>query len=131
MQDGKLELVDTEKRHREVIARLEKKFFEEKIRLQKEANAKIGELAQKAQKEAVNNLTDTTKDVYKENIRMSEALLYHVEEGAELNRLNSELLQKNRELSEENQLHSVIVREKIVQCKKQEAEVDLGCVCVC
>lgn len=125
LENAKTELVDTEKRHRDVITRLEKKFFEEKIRLQKEANRKIGELAAKAHKEAVTNLKDTTKDVYKENIRMSEALIYHVEEGVELNRLNNELLQKNRELSEENDLHGVIVKEKIVQCKKQEQEVIL------
>lgn len=103
--------------------RLEKKFFEEKIRLQKDANKKIGELATKAHKEAVSNLKDTTKDVYKENIRMSEALIYHVEEGKELNRINHELMQRNRELSEENELHNVIVKEKILQAKKQEAEV--------
>ena len=116
-------MAETEKRHKEVIIRLEKKFFEEKIRLQKDANKKIGELATKAHKEAVNNLKDTTKDVYKENIRMSEALIYHVEEGKELNRINNELMQRNRELSEENELHGVIVKEKILQAKKQESEV--------
>ncbi|KAJ3358751.1 hypothetical protein HDU91_005124 [Kappamyces sp. JEL0680] len=123
LEDSKAELVDTEKRHRAIITRMEKKFFEEKIRLQKEANAKIGELASKAHKEAVTNLNDTTKDVYKENIRMSEALLYHVEEGAELNKLNNELLLRNRDLSEENELHGAIVKEKIVQSKKQELEI--------
>jgi hypothetical protein len=80
-------------------------------------------LATKAHKEAVTNLKDTTKDVYKENIRMSEALIYHVEEGKELNRMSNELLQKNRELTEENELHHVIVKEKIMQSKKQESEV--------
>jgi hypothetical protein len=43
-------MVETEKRHKEIIARLEKKFFEEKMRLQKEANQKIGELAARAHK---------------------------------------------------------------------------------
>ena len=46
----KMELTDTEKRHKDIVTRLERKFFEEKIRLQKEANRKISELASKAHK---------------------------------------------------------------------------------
>jgi hypothetical protein len=46
----KQELIETEKRHKEILAKLEKKFFEEKLRLQNEANRKIGELAAKAHK---------------------------------------------------------------------------------
>lgn len=129
LSDSKQELVDTEKRHRDIVTRMEKKFFEEKIRLQKEANSKIGELAAKAHKEAVGNLKDTTKDVYKENIRMSDALLYHVEEGAELSRINRELMIKNKDLNERADLHSVIVKEKILQAKKQETEVQRNINC--
>lgn len=50
LEDQKQELVDTEKRHKEILGRLEKKFFEEKLKLQKEANMRIGELAAKAHK---------------------------------------------------------------------------------
>jgi hypothetical protein len=46
----KEELVETEKRHKEILGKLDKKFFEEKLRLQNEANRKIGELAAKAHK---------------------------------------------------------------------------------
>lgn len=56
LDDSKLELEDTEKRHREVITRLEKKFFSEKIRLQKEANQKIGDLASQAHKVRIFNI---------------------------------------------------------------------------
>lgn len=48
LEDSKAELVDTEKRHKDIITRLEKKFFGEKIRLQNEANQKIGDLATQA-----------------------------------------------------------------------------------
>lgn len=55
LEDTKLELEDTEKKHRNVITRLEKKFFSEKIRLQKEANKKIGDLAAQAHRvESIN-----------------------------------------------------------------------------
>ncbi|OAJ36251.1 hypothetical protein BDEG_20444 [Batrachochytrium dendrobatidis JEL423] len=107
LDEQKHELDDTEKRHKEIIIRLERKFFEEKIRLQKEASRKISELATKAHKEAVLNLNETTKEVYKENIRMAEALQYHVQEGEELSKANIELTQANRQLSEEKDLHNI------------------------
>ncbi|KAJ3325341.1 hypothetical protein HDV06_004200 [Boothiomyces sp. JEL0866] len=123
LEDSKAELVDTERRHQEIITRLEKKFFEEKIRLQKEANEKISELATKAHKEAVSNLKHTTKDVYKENIRISEALLYHVQDGQELGRINTDLESQNKQLLQEKELHSVIVKEKIIHSRNQEIEI--------
>ena len=123
LEASKQELVDTEKRHKEILARLEKKFFEEKLRLQKEANRKIGELAAKAHKEAVLNLKETTKEVFKENIRMAEALRYHVEQGDELTKANTKLSVTNRQLEEEQDLHNVIVKEKIHQTKEQTQEV--------
>jgi rubrerythrin len=46
----KKELADTEQQHKDTVMRMERKFFEEKIRLQKEANRKISELASKAHK---------------------------------------------------------------------------------
>ncbi|KAI8808503.1 hypothetical protein BJ742DRAFT_772166 [Cladochytrium replicatum] len=123
LENQKLELQDTEKRHKEVIARMERKFFEEKIRLQKDANQKISELAMMAHKEAVANLSETTKEVYKENLRMAEALRHHVQEGEDLSRRNSELVGTNRHLAEENDLHNVIVKQKIVHSQQQSAEI--------
>ncbi|KAJ3400609.1 hypothetical protein HDV05_001009, partial [Chytridiales sp. JEL 0842] len=119
----KQELADTEIQHKETIARMERKFFEEKIRLQKEANRKIAELATKAHKEAVSNLKDTTKEIYKENLRMAEALRHHVQEGEELQKQNALLMAANRQLMEEKDLHNVIVKEKILQAKQQAQEI--------
>jgi hypothetical protein len=102
---------------------MERKFFEEKIRLQKDANRKISELATKAHKEAVANLKETTKEVYRENIRMTEALAYHVQEGADLKKDNERLSEANRILMEETELHDVIIKEKILQYKDQTREV--------
>ncbi|KAJ3091673.1 hypothetical protein HK102_013861 [Quaeritorhiza haematococci] len=119
----KLELADTERRHKEIVAKMEKKFFEEKIRLQKDANRRIAELATKAHKEAVANLNETTREVYKENLRMAEALKYHVQEGEELTKQNEKLLQSNRQLLEAKDLHDLIVKEKIQQSKQQLQEI--------
>ncbi|KAI9103342.1 hypothetical protein DFS34DRAFT_364798 [Phlyctochytrium arcticum] len=123
LEQQKAQLVDTERRHKDTVARMERKFFEEKIRLQKEANRKISELATKAHKEAVVNLKETTKEVFRQNIRMAEALRYHVEEGEELGKSNSTLTQTNKYLLEEKELHDVIVKEKILQSKQQHREI--------
>lgn len=42
-----------EKEHKDQMNRVEEKFFEEKMRLQKEANKKIDELAEKAHEAAI------------------------------------------------------------------------------
>ena len=46
-------LEESEKDHEKSVAAMEYKFFEEKLRLQKEANRRIAELAGKAHEEAV------------------------------------------------------------------------------
>ncbi|KAL6588806.1 hypothetical protein U3516DRAFT_574446 [Neocallimastix sp. 'constans'] len=44
------DMIEIEKSNKDKIERLEKKFFEEKVRLQKETNKKLAELASKAHK---------------------------------------------------------------------------------
>lgn len=39
--------------HKNVLSKMEQKFFEEKMRLQQEANKKIAELADRAHNEAI------------------------------------------------------------------------------
>lgn len=63
------------------------------------------------------NLQDTTRDVYRENVRMAEALRYHVEEGAELEKHNKELSETNRALLHEKDLQNIITKEKVMQSK--------------
>lgn len=46
--------------------------------MEREASQKIAELAERAHTEAIANLDETTRSVYKENIRLNEALGYHV-----------------------------------------------------
>jgi hypothetical protein len=69
------------------------------------------------------NLEETSKEVFKENQRISEALRYHVTEGDELNKTNRQLSEVNRQLSDEKEIHNVVVKEKILQCKQQSVRV--------
>lgn len=104
---------------------MERKFFEEKLRLQREANRRITELATRAHQEAVSNLTDTTKEVYKDNLRMAEALKFHLEDSEELQKGNQQLSEKIKELAEFKDFHEVLMKEKILQAKQQEETVGI------
>lgn len=54
---------------------------------------------------------------------MSDALLFHVKDGEELAKSINRLAAVNHSLSQEKELHSVIVKEKIMASKQQELEV--------
>ncbi|RKP20275.1 hypothetical protein ROZALSC1DRAFT_28231, partial [Rozella allomycis CSF55] len=117
------EVQDMDRRYKDILQKMEKKFLEEKIRLQREANRKISELAGKAHKEAIANLTETQKSVFRENVRMAEALKYHMQEREELLKQNNKLVDGNKDLVEEKKLHDEIVKQKIVQSKGQNLKV--------
>jgi len=102
---------------------MEQKFFEEKMRLQQEANQKIAELAEKAHTEAISNLDETTKSVYKENVRLTEALNYHMKEGDLLRKERDRLQEENANLMEEKEVTDLMVKEKVVQAKHQKETI--------
>eukprot|EP00794_Sanderia_malayensis_P017759 gene17759-19532_t len=115
-------LFQTEKQHKTTLSHMEHKFFEEKMRLQQEASKKIAELAEQAHVEAVSNLDETTKAVYKENIRLNEALAYHLNETKNLEKINGDLKNKNKSLQGEEELNSLVVQEKVVQAKQYQKQ---------
>lgn len=106
--------------HKATLSRMEQKFFEEKMRLQQEANQKIAELAERAHTEAITNLDETTKSVYKENVRLSEALNYHMKEGDMAKKAKDKLQEENEDLAGEKELNDMMVKEKVVQAKQQK-----------
>lgn len=110
----------TEKHHGNTLQQMEHKFFEEKIRLQQEASKKIAELAERAHSEAISNLDETSRSVYKENVRVNAALEYHVKEGDFLKKEKERLETQNAELLSEKELNGVIVQEKIIESKQQK-----------
>lgn len=107
----------TNKEHKSKIQRMEQKFFEEKMRLQQEANQKIAELAERAHTEAIKNLDETTRDVYKENVRANEALSYHMTKGDDLDKLKTVLIEENHNLKEEKEIHSKLIEDRVKQAK--------------
>lgn len=123
MAKQKAELVEKERKYQDKIAQIEKRAFEDKLRIQKEANRKAKEMVVKAHQEAVQNLDRTTRNIFAENLRMAETLQNHIQHSTRLKKSNEELSAVNRRLSDEQQVHSVIIKEKIVQTKMQNGEV--------
>ncbi|CAC5418876.1 Basal body-orientation factor 1 [Mytilus coruscus] len=109
--------------HKGTLARMEQKFFEEKMRLQQEANQKIAELAERAHTEAIANLDETTKSVYKENVRLSEALNYHMKEGEVLKKKVARLDEENESLKGDKELNDMMIQEKVTQVKQQKEQI--------
>ena len=123
LEEIKESLSTKERDHKDSLEKVERKFFEEKIHLQDEASRKIAELAERAHTEAVNNLDETTKSIYKENVRLNEALNYHVKYGEDLAISKKNLNLENKKLDSEKELNSLIVEEKVIQSKKLQKQV--------
>uniref|UniRef100_A0A1I8IPR3 Basal body-orientation factor 1 n=1 Tax=Macrostomum lignano TaxID=282301 RepID=A0A1I8IPR3_9PLAT len=111
--------------HKETLAKMEQKFFEEKMRLQQEANQKIAELAERAHAEAITNLDETTRSVYKENVRLTEALNYHMREGDILKKKNTRLKEAKATLADELETAKRLSEEKNSQrLRRQQREAE-------
>ena len=119
------------------------------MRLQQEANKKISELADRAHNEAITwvprdpfsitlhhswklhsdanissfrdrNLDETTRSVYKENVRISEALVIHMQEADKLRAMKDRLEKDLEEMSGEKDLNEMLVKEKVQESKHQK-----------
>ena len=93
------------------------------VRLQKEANRRIEELASKAHYEAVANLDERTRTIYKENASMVEALSLHMSEEETLRKQKQELEIANRQLAAEKELSQQLAQSKIQQGQKQKKQI--------
>ena len=68
-------------------------------------------------------MDETTKSVYKENVRLSEALNYHMKEGDVLKKKVSRLEEENESLKGDKELNDMMVQEKVVQVKQQKEQI--------
>ena len=112
-------LFQERKQAREGINGIEHKYFEEKLRLQSEASRQIAELAERAHNEAVQNLDETTRNIYRENVRLTESLSLHMKESEELKKTLADLENKVETLSASQEMNESITREKVQQVKNQ------------
>ena len=72
------------------------------------------------------NLDETTRSVYKENVRVNEALAYHTAECAKLEKIRDKLKAQNESIVADKELADMMIQEKIqenMKLKKQIREV--------
>lgn len=93
------------------------------MRLQKEANRRIEELASKAHSEAIANLDEKTRSVYRENITISEALSLHMSEEHELRKEKESLEMANRQLAAEKELSQQMAQGKVQEARRQKKQI--------
>ncbi|XP_027700666.1 basal body-orientation factor 1 [Vombatus ursinus] len=123
LEELKEDLRNSEKKHQEILRRLEGRFFEEKCRLEKEAEKKIVMLAERAHQEAIVQLNNAGRAVFKENVRLQKALAFHVKEANELQINTSKLQESQTLLLQQKETNELLIREKIVQITQHRAQI--------
>lgn len=116
-------LLDEQDANKEAMTVMERKFFEEKARLQKEYKQMLAEMKKASQEEAVERLDASTKKILFENRRMAEELRLQIRETDELQKVNKATEEDNRRLKREVALNDQAVKEYAKQGHRQAKEI--------
>ncbi|KAK6166409.1 hypothetical protein SNE40_023106 [Patella caerulea] len=123
ISDLKQTMDNANKIHREEFGRLEKKFLLEKIQIEKDSKKKINELTEKTHHEAVLNLDETTKQVFKENVRLKEALNLEMKQNEILKKEKDDAVAENDKLKEENKTNKMALKKKLSQDTRDKQQL--------
>uniref|UniRef100_A0A3Q3VLD9 Basal body-orientation factor 1 n=1 Tax=Mola mola TaxID=94237 RepID=A0A3Q3VLD9_MOLML len=113
----------SDKEHRENLNKMEYRFFTEKARLEREAEQQIALVVEKAHSEAIVQLDDASRSVFKENVRLNEALKYHMKETENLQKLTASLGKENASLALDKNMLELMVKESAVQIEAQKQKL--------
>ncbi|XP_055362021.1 basal body-orientation factor 1-like isoform X2 [Betta splendens] len=123
LSDIRESMANTNKEHRENLNKMEYKFLEEKARLEKEAEQMITLAQEQAHKEAIVQLDDAARSVFKENVRLNEALKYHIRETEELLKMTNALEKQNALLALDKNTADLLVKKNVAEMKAQREEL--------
>ena len=123
LEQGELEREGMREDHKLALDNLERKFLEEKNRLQKEYKQMLAEMKKASQEEAVERLDQSTKKILFENRRMAEELRLQVGETDELQKAKKTLEEDNKKLRREVALNEQSVKEYAKQGFRQSKEI--------
>ncbi|AWP16563.1 putative basal body-orientation factor 1 [Scophthalmus maximus] len=112
-----------DKEHRENLNKMEYKFFKEKARLEREAERAIAVAVDRAHNEAIVQLDDASRSVFKENVRLNEALRHHIKEAEDLQKLTSSLAKQNASLALDKNTFELMVKKNAAQMAAQKEEL--------
>merc|ERR1739838_311778 len=103
--------------------KMEQKLFMEKNKMEMEATRKIAQYAEKAQKEAIAAMTETTRKVFKDNVTLSDAMKIHLARTEQLEVENEKLKKQNKRLKNEVEINEVTVKEKVTETRKAKDKI--------
>ncbi|NXH67513.1 BBOF1 factor, partial [Hydrobates tethys] len=123
LEDLKESMEISNRRHQEVVMRLERRFPEEKQRLEEDVEKKQIMMAETAQREAVSHLNSAGREVFKENVRLQGAFAYQLKEIMELQKIKQKLEEDKTLLLREKETNEGLIRRKILQISCQKAQI--------
>ncbi|XP_069391420.1 basal body-orientation factor 1 [Paralichthys olivaceus] len=121
--DIRASMDSADKGHREDLNKMECRFFKEKARLEREAEEAIAVAADRAHSEAIVQLDDASRSVFKENVRLNEALKYHIKEAQDLQKLTDSLGKQNASLALDKKTCELMVKKNAAQMAAQKDEL--------
>ncbi|XP_067848111.1 basal body-orientation factor 1-like isoform X2 [Heptranchias perlo] len=123
LDDIKDTMSTANKEHKETLRQLECKFFEEKVRLEREAEQKLVQLTEQAHTEAIMNLNERTRCVFKENVRLQEVVKFYKAEEERLRKSNEALEEKKTQLASKKETNELLVKEKVSNARQQREQI--------
>ncbi|NXO47642.1 BBOF1 factor, partial [Aramus guarauna] len=128
LEDLKESMEISNRRHQEMIVRLEKRFLEEKKRLEEDVEKKQKIMTETTQHEAVLQLNSTGREVFKENVRLRNTFAYQLKETMELQKIKQKLEEDKALLLQEKEITEGLIQKKILQISCQKAQIgELQC----
>merc|ERR1711865_1072198 len=106
MDDLDAEVTRLKDQHASEVAQMERKFLEEKARMQKEKEKQIEEIKQQSREEARSGLDADTRKIVTDNRRMGEELRFQLQASDELQREKRQLEEENGKLRMEVKINT-------------------------
>ncbi|KAM4014355.1 basal body-orientation factor 1 isoform 2-T2 [Anomaloglossus baeobatrachus] len=116
-------LLRAKKEHEKALSTAERHFIQEKQRLEKEAEKKVVLLAEEAHTEAVMQLGEVGRSVFTENVRLREAISYHMNQSHELQKTVLQLQEERKRLLQDKETNEQLIQAKIHQGAEQNSQI--------
>ncbi|NXD75707.1 BBOF1 factor, partial [Halcyon senegalensis] len=123
LEDLKESLEISNRRHQEVVVRLERRFLEEKKRLEEDVEKKQIMMAETTQREAVLRQNSTGRELCKENVCLHDTVVYQLKETMELQKMQQKLEEDKTILLREKEISEGLLQKKILQINHQKAQI--------
>ncbi len=120
LEDLQREKKELEERQSETVIKMERKFIEEKARLQKDINRKLLAFKTASEEKVNENLDASTKRILMQNRQMADELRLHVQETNELLKTKSRLVAETKRLTRESELQKQEIAEFGQKCAAQK-----------